>query len=24
MVPMLYDWSVIARAGDKLVLEPAM
>ncbi len=24
MVPMLYDWSVIAGEGDKLVLQPAM
>src|SRR5262249_13414850 len=23
MVPMLYDWSVIAKAGDRLVLQPA-
>jgi hypothetical protein len=22
MVPMLYDWSVIAKAGDQLVLQP--
>jgi penicillin amidase len=23
MVPMLYDWSVIAKTGDRLVLQPA-
>ncbi|WP_245502116.1 penicillin acylase family protein [Bradyrhizobium betae] len=23
LVPMLYDWSVIAKAGDRLVLQPA-